>query len=169
QQTAVQRAPAAPVQQASKRGTPQAKKPAPKSTRPLQLFSAGLGNRPRYAPLQPADPADPYIVAQATALSKDPNQIFAFVRDQIGFESYVGSVRGARGTLWAKAGNSLDRASLLVALLGAAGFTAQYEHANVNGQTVQSDLIRSMFPQVGTIVGCVPPTAAIDEPIFNGV
>ncbi len=167
QESAAQSAPAAPARQESKRSARRPK--TTKSSRPLQLFSTGLGNRPRYVPLQPADPADPYIVAQANALSRDPNQIFAFVRDQIGFEAYLGSVRGARGTLWAKAGNSLDRASLLVALLGAAGFTAQYEHANIGGQTVQNDLIRSMFPQVGTIVGCVPPTASIDDPISNGV
>lgn len=86
-------------------------------------------------PASPEDPADPYIVAQAASLSNDPKQIFAFVRDQIGFEAYTGSVRGARGTLWAMAGNTLDKASLLVALLGAAGFSAQYEHAYIGGGT----------------------------------
>src|ERR1019366_8330237 len=76
--------------------------------------------QPRQIPLRnPADPADPYIVAQATALNNDPNKIFAFVRDQITSESYTGSVRGARGALWSKAGNSLDKSSLLIALLGA--------------------------------------------------
>src|SRR5436190_16818410 len=42
------------------------------------------------APLQlagPDDPSDSYIVTQANALNKNPQQIFAFVRDQIGYEA----------------------------------------------------------------------------------
>lgn len=37
-------------------------------------------------------------------------RLFAFVRDEIGYEWYVGSLRGARGTFWSRAGNALDRA-----------------------------------------------------------
>jgi hypothetical protein len=65
------------------------------------------------------------------------------------------------------AGNSLDRASLLVALLGAAGYSAQYEHANVNGNTAQANLILGMFPQVSRFVGCLPPSSTPDNPVYN--
>ncbi len=122
----------------------------------------------RYLPLSPEDPADPYITAEATALSNDPNQIFAFVRDQVAFESYRGSVRGARGALWALAGNTLDKSSLLVALLEAAGYTAQYEHANIYGTPAQNPLILKMFPQVSVFVGCLPPGSLTDSPLNNG-
>ena len=88
------------------------------------------------SPMGPDDPTDPYVVAQATALGKDPNQIYAFVRDQIKFEAYLGSVRGARGVLWAMAGNTLDKASLLTALLQASGFTTRYEHIYLNDTSV---------------------------------
>src|SRR5262249_7178322 len=73
-----------------------------------------------------ANSTDPYIVAKATELGHDPQQIFAFVRDEIGYESYKGSLRGARGTLWSKAGNALDKASLLIALLRASNIPARY-------------------------------------------
>ena len=72
------------------------------------------------------DPADPAIVAKAVALNKDPARIFAFVRDEIGLDFYLGAVRGARGTLLGGAGNNLDRASLLVALLGASNIQSRY-------------------------------------------
>ena len=41
------------------------------------------------------DPADPVIMAKAAALGKDPAKIYAFVRDEVGFAVYAGSVRGA--------------------------------------------------------------------------
>ena len=126
-----------------------------------------VGAHPKYLPIAPEDPLDPYIVAQAATLNNDPNAIFAFVRDQIGFEAYLGSVRGARGTLWAMAGNTLDKASLLIALLGASGYTAQYQHANINGTSFQNTLILGMFPTVGTYVGCLPASANTDDPRQN--
>ena len=123
--------------------------------------------KPHYVPVGPEDPADPYIAAQASALGNNPGQIFAFVRDQIGFEAYYGSVRGARGTLWAQAGNTLDKASLLVALLGAAGFSARYEHASIGGGASQRTLIYSMFPQTGVLVGCIPLGTGTTDPANN--
>jgi large repetitive protein len=126
-----------------------------------------LALTPRVASAQdPAAASDPYIVAQAAALQNDPNQIFAFVRDQVRFEAYAGSVRGARGALWSRAGNSLDRASLLVALLGAAGQSAEYEHARVFD--VATAMIRHMFDGPIQFLGCIPSSMPRDDPGFNG-
>lgn len=110
-----------------------------------------------------ADPTDPYVVAQAAALNNDPAQIYAFVRDQIGFEVYHGSLRGARGTLWSKAGNSLDRASLLIALLGASGITAQYVEGTLPVEKTQQ-LILSMFTSPSRVTGCPPKDAQLADP-----
>ena len=110
-----------------------------------------------------ADCNDPFIVAEAAALQNDPTQIFAFVGDQIGYESYTGSLRGARGTLWSKAGNALDQASLMIALLRASGIPAQY----VRGTLAESDaktLILSMFPNPLRVVGCLDPGTILADP-----
>jgi transglutaminase-like putative cysteine protease len=66
-----------------------------------------------------ANPAD--VPAKAAALGDDLGSVFAFVRDQIGFEPYRGSLRGAAGTLACRAGNALDKSRLLAALLSAKG------------------------------------------------
>ena len=91
-----------------------------------------------------ANTTDPYIVQKAAELGKDPARIFAFVRDEIGFESYTGSLRGARGTLWSKAGNALDQASLMIALLRASGVPAQYVKGTLSDELAKK-LILSMF------------------------
>ena len=119
----------------------------------------------------PDDPTDPFVTAEAAALNQDPNQIYAFVRDQVKFEAYPGSLRGARGTLWAMAGNTLDKASLLVALLQASGYTTQYEHTTLNstqtGSQALVNLNRSMFPQATILLGCIPTSALTDDPGRN--
>jgi transglutaminase-like putative cysteine protease len=110
----------------------------------------------------PADSTDQYIIAQATALGNDQNRIFAFVRDQIWLDVYMGSVRGARGTLWSQAGNSLDKSSLLIALLGAAGISATYVQGTLTSAQRQQ-LILSMFQNSTQVVGC-PPLSILNSP-----
>src|SRR5581483_6428728 len=82
---------------------------------------------------------------------------------QIGFQVYTGSLRGARGTLWSKAGNALDRASLLVALLGAAGIPARYVEGSIPA-ALQKQLILSMVPNDYQVAGCQPVTAQHADP-----
>jgi len=89
------------------------------------VLAARAAADPLLAPTLDADSADPFIVRKAGELGNDPVQIFAFARDEVVYESYTGSLRGARGTLWSKAGNALDQASLLIALLRASGIRAE--------------------------------------------
>lgn len=63
----------------------------------------------------------------AASLGNDPRRIFEFVRNTCEFEPYYsGLVKGADETLLERAGNDFDLATLLVALLRSAGFTARY-------------------------------------------
>ena len=77
--------------------------------------------------------------------------IFAYLRDEVGYESYVGSFRGAPGTLWSEAGNSLDEASLGVALFRL-GIPARYAHGILSDANAQA-LILTMFPEPTQVVG----------------
>jgi hypothetical protein len=58
---------------------------------------------------------------QAALLGNDPERIFEFVRDAIGFEPYEGVLRGSEGVMIARSGNALEQAQLLAAMLTAAG------------------------------------------------
>src|SRR5262249_52601992 len=85
----------------------------------------------------------------------DPQQIFNFLHTSVGYNSYLGSVRGARGTLWSSAGNALDVASLGVALMRASGIPAQYAQGTLS-QSQAQQLILSMFPASFQTVGSAP-------------
>jgi transglutaminase-like putative cysteine protease len=61
-------------------------------------------------------PEDQVLSAREARLST-VDAAFTYVRDGIGFESYDGILRGADGTFHARAGNALDRAMLLAAIL----------------------------------------------------
>jgi RHS repeat-associated protein len=56
----------------------------------------------------------------ATGLDNDPVKIFNYVHNQIDFQPYYGSLKGAQVTYLDRAGNDFDQASLLIALLNLA-------------------------------------------------
>ncbi len=123
----------------------------------------GQAQDPLLAPTPEFDLEDPFIKQKAQELGNNPAQIFAFMRDEIGYEAYQGSLRGARGTLWSKAGNALDQASLMIALLRASGIKARYVKGTLGTSEAQI-VILSMFPPVLRIVGCPPADALKADP-----
>ncbi len=110
-----------------------------------------------------ANTTDPFIQEEAAELDYNPQNIFNFLHTQIGYNSYSGSLRGARGTLWSNAGNALDVASLGVALMRASGIPAQYVQGTLSQSQAQS-LILSMFPASYQTVGYIPSGTQVSDP-----
>lgn len=73
-----------------------------------------------------AAPVPHEITLLADALDDDPDLIFDFVRNNIRTEWMYGLKKGALGTLIERSGTSFDQAQLLVELLIAAGYDANY-------------------------------------------
>lgn len=67
----------------------------------------------------------------AAKLEYSPVRIFEYVANNIQYEPYKGSLKGAMGTLVAGGGNSTDQASLLIALLRASNIPARYVKGNI--------------------------------------
>jgi len=110
-----------------------------------------------------ANSTDPFIQEEAAALTYNPQNIFNFLHNDIGYNSYTGSLRGARGTLWSSAGNALDVASLGVALMRASGIPAQYVSGTLSQSNAQT-LILSMFPAQYQTVGYIPAGTQVSDP-----
>ncbi len=68
----------------------------------------------------------PEIRAKALELGNNPVKIYEWVRNNIEFVPTWGSIQGAQMTMLTKQGNAFDTASLLIALLRAAGIHAHY-------------------------------------------
>ena len=131
---------------------------------PAATLQAGNVSDPSLLASTPdANTTDPFIQEEAAQLDYDPTQIFNFLHTQIGYNSYLGSVRGARGTLWSSAGNALDVASLGVALMRASGIPAQYVSGTLS-QSQAQQLILSMFPASYQTVGYIPAGTQTSDP-----
>lgn len=108
---------------------------APPSAAPLQL-----------APRAPAAAASsaglPLALTSVTDLAQsleyDIARIFRFVSDEVRYEPYAGVLRGAKGILWARAGNSADKALLLGALLEASLVPHRYVSGSLDDAGVQA-------------------------------
>lgn len=72
-----------------------------------------------------AAPEDSDLPTRAKQL-KTADAAFAYVRDNIGFESYSGILRGAETTFSTRAGNALDRALLLADILNANNISTRF-------------------------------------------
>lgn len=60
-----------------------------------------------------------------------PLAVYHFLKNNIGYEYYYGSRKGAAGTYSALAGNDLDQASLLIAMLRYLGCEAEYVRGSI--------------------------------------
>ncbi len=68
----------------------------------------------------------------AEALENDPRRIYQFVRNHFEYVPYYGALKGPHLTLLERSGNDFDQAALLVELLRAAGYTANYQYGTMN-------------------------------------
>lgn len=73
----------------------------------------------------------PEITDLAASLENDPLRIYEWVRNNVHFEPYYGSRKGAHMTLLEGRGNSADTASLLIALLRVSGYPARYAYGAI--------------------------------------
>lgn len=99
------------------------------------------------------------VIDLAASLDNSPLEIYEYVRNNFAFEPYYGSVNGSRETLVQECGNDYDLASLLIALLRAAGVPSRY----VQG-TVQVPIDRMMSwvgVEDGRTAGDILATAGI--------
>ena len=68
----------------------------------------------------------PEIENLARALQHDPKLIYDYVHNHIEYMPYYGSMKGTVLTLLDGSGNDFDQASLMIALLRASGYSAQF-------------------------------------------
>ncbi|HUW14729.1 MAG TPA: transglutaminase domain-containing protein, partial [Anaerolineae bacterium] len=76
-------------------------------------------------------PPSPEMQALAAGLDNDPQLIYEYVHNHYDFVPTWGLVKSPEETYLAKAGNAFDLAALLVALLRAAGYEAEFAFGNV--------------------------------------
>ncbi len=79
----------------------------------------------------------PEIQALAASLGNRPLEIYNWVRNHIDYVPTGGSVQGSQLTLDARRGNATDTASLLIALLRAAGIPSRYVRGTVEVPSAQ--------------------------------
>lgn len=72
-----------------------------------------------------------------------PLAIYNYIKNNINFESYYGSRKGAIGTFEQKGGNDIDTASLLIAMLRYKGYQCMYVTGEVNLTPQQAMLLTS--------------------------
>jgi len=109
---------------------------------------------------------DLYVKNTGSGIGGDVSSIYEYVRDFIAYEAYVGSLRGARGTLWGMAGNSLDQSNLLVALLRGAGIPCRYVVGNLSVANART-LVMSMFVSGENVTGNWPDGEPLADPATN--
>ena len=80
------------------------------------------------------------------SLNYDAQEIVEFVKEKITFEQYKGVLRGPKGALYSRAGNSIDQAILLAKLLRDSGYDARIAGTKLskdNAQYVVKQLIQT--------------------------
>ena len=114
------------------------------------------------------DPSEWSLGSLAERLQYSPEAAFALVRDSIGYDPYPGVLRGGLGTLLARAGNDVDRALLLQALLDRMVIRTRLVEGTLDDATVTALLHRAFQPPA-TPLGPPPidPAELVDLPSLS--
>jgi hypothetical protein len=130
------------------------------------------------AALGQADVADPgaegspgvadIVTAMAASLGHDPDRIFRFVREEVRYEPYAGSLRGASGTLVARAGNAVDQSILLAALLSASGVPVRFVSGPIEA-TAADALMATTLVDAAVARDRVAQSLLSDEDVAAGI
>lgn len=83
------------------------------------------------------------------ALGGEAEAVVAWVRDEVRFDAYPGSLRGARGALLAGAGNAWDQAQLAAALLTQAGYQVELARGTLDDAQAEALLAGLVAPGAG--------------------
>ncbi len=81
---------------------------------------------------RPSGAATGDIATLAATLGPGVEGVFRYVQRRIRYEPYVGSIRGAAGTLRAGGGNAIDQALLLRELLAASGYRSRFARGRLD-------------------------------------
>jgi hypothetical protein len=124
---------------------------------------------------------DPQYVVDTVGI--DPAALFAFVRDEISWIPYRGTLRGPTGALMDRQANALDASLLLADLLTRAGYRARLARAQLPPETLDTiwalfaenaaapltpDMTTAAAQETGTNESVAPadaPPAPIAEPV----
>jgi hypothetical protein len=110
----------------------------------------------------PRDTFDPQPIVDK--IGKDPRKIFEWVRDNTYFVPYRGLLRGDKGVLMDRLGNSLDRAMLLYALLGFVNQPARMVRGTLTEAQASEVLAKVRpFPSFEQRTGSSSSTSATEE------
>jgi uncharacterized membrane protein len=134
------------------------------ATRAAVIVPAGI-DPSLLATTSDADPYDADLLWYTSGFQHDPLSAFVTVQS-FRTDLYQGALRGTRGTLWGEAGNSLDKASALIAMLRLAGVPARYRHGALNTAQAQT-LIASLFPAAHGLAGYVPVGSSVADPVHD--
>ncbi|MEZ4459816.1 MAG: transglutaminase-like domain-containing protein [bacterium] len=106
--------------------------------------------------------SDPYFDVAKTAKKirgKSAAAVMEWVRDNIAYEPYSGELRGAKGVLMDRRGNSVDQASLLVALFRAKGLNARFARSKKT-----PDMVTQLLAQFAGNATLINPAAITEKP-----
>jgi RHS repeat-associated protein len=111
-------------------------------------------------------PLSPEILDKAASLGNDYARIADFVRSQVRTQWYAGAQKGAIGTLRTLAGNDVDQASLLVALLRASRAPARYVEGVV--EVPLADLAAMLAVRTDKVGQALAAAGIANRPVVRG-
>ncbi|MGJ8662564.1 MAG: DUF6531 domain-containing protein, partial [Marinicella sp.] len=109
----------------------------------------------------------PEIYELAESLEHDYIRIYNFVRQQVTEQYYSGSMKGSQGTLLSYAGNDVDQAALLMALLRASNIPARFVHGVIQ-QPVDEVMNGLGLSHASQVLTALDRAGIAYEPVIQG-